>query len=83
MGDIPIYVSPDSSDLWTCLLYTSSQMESAIKIDASAFQKAIQLNMTASELTELMRSTLRSSSATYEACLLYTSICAMWASYSA
>ena len=42
-------------------------MESAIKIDASAFQKAIQLNMTASELTELMRSTLRSSSATYEA----------------
>ena len=45
----------------------SSQMESAIKIDASAFQKAIQLNMTASELTELMRSTLRSSSATYEA----------------
>ena len=45
----------------------SSQMESAIKIDASAFQKAIQLNMTTSELTELMRSTLRSSSATYEA----------------
>lgn len=45
----------------------SSQMESAIKIDASAFQKAIHLNMTASELTELMRSTLRSSSATYEA----------------
>ena len=45
----------------------SSQMENAIKIDASAFQKAIQLNMTASELTELMRSTLRSSSATYEA----------------
>ena len=45
----------------------SSQMENAIKIDSSAFQKAIQLNMTASELTELMRSTLRSSSATYEA----------------
>ena len=45
----------------------SSQMENAIKIDASAFQKAIQLNMTTSELTELMRSTLRSSSATYEA----------------
>ena len=45
----------------------SSQMESAIKIDASAFQKAIHLNMTTSELTELMRSTLRSSSATYEA----------------
>ena len=45
----------------------SSQMENAIKIDASAFKKAIQLNMTASELTELMRSTLRSSSATYEA----------------
>ena len=42
-------------------------MENAIKIDASAFQKAIQLNMTTSELTELMRSTLRSSSATYEA----------------
>ena len=42
----------------------SSQMENAIKIDSSAFQKAIQLNMTASEL---MRSTLRSSSATYEA----------------
>ena len=45
----------------------SSRMENAIKIDASAFKKAIQLNMTASELTELMRSTLRSSSATYEA----------------
>ena len=45
----------------------SSQMEGAIKIDSSAFQKAIQLNMTTSELTELMRSTLRSSSATYEA----------------
>ena len=45
----------------------SSQMEGAIKIDSSAFQKAIQLNMTTAELTELMRSTLRSSSATYEA----------------
>ncbi len=45
----------------------SSQMEGAIKIDSSAFQKAIHLNMTTSELTELMRSTLRSSSATYEA----------------
>ena len=45
----------------------AAKMENAIKIDASAFKKAIQLNMTASELTELMRSTLRSSSATYEA----------------
>ena len=44
----------------------SSQMESAIKIDSSVFKDAVHLNMTTSELTELLRSTMSSSSATYE-----------------
>lgn len=44
----------------------SGQVENAIKIDSSAFQKAVHFNMTTTELTELMRSSLGSSSATYE-----------------
>ena len=43
-----------------------SQMENAVKIDASAFQKAIQINMTESDLAELMKSTMLSSTSTYD-----------------
>ena len=44
-------------------------MESALKIDPAAFQQAIQINMTGSDLTEMIKNTLLSS------CLLYTSRC--------
>ncbi|OLA33510.1 MAG: ABC transporter [Faecalibacterium prausnitzii] len=48
-----------------------TQLKTAIQQNigklSSQMEGAIQLNMTTSELTELMRSTLRSSSATYEA----------------
>ena len=47
----------------------SSQVESALKIDASVFQSAIQVNMTGSDLTELIKSTLLSSSSTYSSIL--------------
>lgn len=43
-----------------------SQMESALKIDATAFQKAIQFNMSEDDLTDLMKSTMLSSTATYD-----------------
>ena len=43
-----------------------SQMENAVKIDASAFQNAIQINVTEDDLTELMKSTMLSSSSTYD-----------------
>ena len=43
-----------------------SQMESALKIDATAFQKAIQFNMSEDELTDLMKSAMLSSTATYD-----------------
>ena len=43
-----------------------SQMESALKIDASAFQKAIQFNMSEDDLTDLMKSAMLSSTATYD-----------------
>ena len=43
-----------------------SQMESALKIDASAFQKAIQINMSEDDLTDLMKSAMLSSDATYD-----------------
>ena len=43
-----------------------SQMENALKIDASAFQNAIQMNMTEEDLTELMKSSMMSSTATYD-----------------
>ena len=43
-----------------------SQMESALKIDANAFQNAIQINMTEDDLTDLMKSTMLSSDATYD-----------------
>ena len=38
-----------------------SQMENALKIDASAFQNAIHMNMTQEELAELMKSSMLSS----------------------
>lgn len=41
-------------------------MENAIKIDTKTFQSAIQLNMSTDDLTELMKSTLRSSKSSYE-----------------
>ena len=44
----------------------SSQMESALKIDATAFQKAIQFNMSEDDLTDLMKSAMLSSTATYD-----------------
>ena len=43
-----------------------SQMESALKIDATAFQKAIQFNMSEDDLTDLMKSATLSSTATYD-----------------
>ena len=43
-----------------------SQMESALKIDATAFQKAIQFNMSEDDLTDLMKSAMLSSTATYD-----------------
>ncbi len=47
----------------------SSQVESALKIDPQAFQQAIQLNMTGSDLTELIKTTLLSSASTYDSIL--------------
>ena len=47
----------------------SGQVESALKIDPAAFQNAIQLNMTGSDLTELIRSTLLSSASSYDSVL--------------
>ena len=43
-----------------------SQMENALKIDASAFQNAIHMNMTQEELAELMKSSMLSSTSTYD-----------------
>ena len=43
-----------------------SQMESALKIDAEAFQNAIKVNMTEDDLTDLMKSAMLSSNATYD-----------------
>ena len=43
-----------------------SQMESALKIDATALQKAIQFNMSEDDLTDLMKSAMLSSTATYD-----------------
>ena len=45
------------------------QMEGALKIDASAFQNAIQLNMSGSELTEMVKSTVNGSSSSYDSLL--------------
>ncbi len=47
----------------------STQVESALKIDPAAFQNAIQLNMTGSDLTDLIRSTLLSSTSSYDSVL--------------
>ena len=44
----------------------SSQMENALKIDAKAFQNAIQFNMSEDDLTELIKSSMLSSTATYD-----------------
>ena len=41
-------------------------MESALKIDPTVFQQAIQINMTGSDLTEMIKSTLLSSASSYE-----------------
>ena len=43
-----------------------SQMESALKIDANAFQNAIQFNMTEDDLKDLMKTSMLSTSATYD-----------------
>lgn len=42
------------------------QMESALKIDASAFQNAVTLNMSSSELTEMVKSAINGSSSSYD-----------------
>ena len=47
----------------------STQVESALKIDPAAFQNAIQLDMTGSDLTDLIRSTLLSSASSYDSVL--------------
>ena len=47
----------------------SRQVESALKVDPAAFQNAIQLNMTGSDLTDLIRSTLLSSASSYDSVL--------------
>ena len=44
----------------------SSQMENALRIDANAFQNAIQINTSEDDLTELMKSSMLSSTATYD-----------------
>ena len=44
----------------------STQVESALKIDPTVFQQAIQINMTGSDLTELIKNTLLSSASSYE-----------------
>ena len=44
----------------------STQVESALKIDPAAFQQAIQINMTGSDLTEMIKNTLLSSASSYE-----------------
>ena len=41
------------------------QMENALKIDASAFQNAVSLNMSSSELTDMVKSALNGSSSSY------------------
>ena len=43
-----------------------SQMESALKIDASAFQNAVQLNMSSTELTEMVKSAINGSASSYD-----------------
>ncbi len=42
------------------------QMEGALKIDASAFQSAITVNLTESDITELVKSSLLSTGSSYE-----------------
>ena len=54
------------SGMQQSLSQLGSQMENAVKIDASAFRKAIQINMTESDLAELMKSTMLSSASTYD-----------------
>ena len=43
-----------------------SQMEGALKIDASAFQNAVKLNMSSSELTEMVKSAINGSTSSYD-----------------
>ena len=43
-----------------------SQMESALKIDANAFQNAIQFNMSEDDLKDLMKTSMLSTSSTYD-----------------
>ena len=45
------------------------QMEGALKIDASAFQNAVHLNMSGSELTEMVKSTVNGSASSYDSLL--------------
>ena len=44
----------------------STQVESVLKIDPAVFQQAIQINMTGSDLTEMIKNTLLSSASSYE-----------------
>ena len=43
-----------------------SQMEGALKIDASTFQNAVKLNMSSSELTEMVKSAINGSTSSYD-----------------
>lgn len=57
----------------------STQVESALKIDPAVFQQAIQINMTGSDLTEMIKSTLLSSASSYER---FWTTSAMWTTQS-
>ena len=48
------------------LAQLSSQMENALKIDASAFQNAIQMNLSQEDMLELMKTSMKSALASYD-----------------
>ena len=63
MGQISTNLQSQMTERFSSL---GSQMESALKIDAEAFQNAIKVNMTEDDLTDLMKSAMLSSTATYD-----------------
>ena len=67
MGQVMGEMSQNLQDKMTqSFASLGSQMESALKIDASAFQKAIRFNMTEDDLKDLMKTSMLSTSATYD-----------------
>ena len=70
MGQVMGEMSQNLQDKMTqSFASLGSQMESALKIDASAFQKAIRFNMTEDDLKDLMKTSMLSTSATYDSSL--------------